>query len=852
MYSSEELFKKENSNVYEGKNLKEISFPIGGIGTGSIGLSGRGSLKDFEIFNRPNIDSWFPKTFPIIRIKEEGKEPVCRILEGSLDRPYTPRDGGAMHYIGEGYPHIEIKKFRGEYPFAWIEFHCYKMPLKIQLEAYNPFIPTDPEASGFPAVILRYKIKNISQKPIYVSILWSLLNLVGFDGDEGLKLPADKPFEVRGKFYNEYKESEHLRGIFFGNKDFHKDHPKFGSMMLSTPEKDITYMRHWLRDSWFTSHYNLWNSFKETGRAIESLKKPIRKAEAGAIAISKRIESNMTEFYTFYITWYFPNFVKYWHGLGNENSIEGKPIWKNYYAHLFEDAFDVANKLVQKENELYQETIRYHDALFSTTIPSYVIDAIASNTSILKTTTCLRLPKGTFYGWEGCSATRGSCEGSCTHVWGYQQALPFLFPSLERSMHDANYKYNFMRPDSGALKFRIQLPLGAKGGQLTPCADGQFGGIMHVYREWKICGKDNWLRKIWPDVRRALEYAWEKWDPDKEGYLNDWQHNTYDVDFYGPNPILTCFYLGALKVGAEMARHLGENEKADEYLRIHDKGCKWMDEVLFNGDYYEQIISHKISDVYQFGKGCLTDQLLGQQLGRIAGIKNYLKQDNIKKTLSSIFANNWRAMMLEHENGARSYATNEEPGTLVCTWPKGEKPKIPFPYADEVWTGSEYQFGIHCLLEGLIREGLTVIKSVRDRYDGYGRNPWDEFECGHHYARAMASYGALIALSGFEFDKSKGFLGFSPKINNENFKTFWSLDGVWGTFSQNTKVSRIEVLYGSIHIKKLKISLFKNTKNVKLITPSGDFLIDFDNSGEVNLPKDICLEKFNQLIIQLN
>ncbi len=839
-----------SQKVYKGKYLNEISFPLGGIGTGSIGLSGRGSLKDFEIFNRPNVDSWFPKTFPLIRVKEKNKEPNCRVLEGPIKRPYTPREGGAMHFNGEGYPHMDRVEFRGEYPFAWIDFFCNAWTLKIQLEAYNPFIPSDADASGYPVAILRYKVTNLGQEPVDVSILWSLLNLVGMDGDEGLKITADVLFEVKGKFYNEYKETKNVRGIYFGNRGFDEDHPKFGSMMLSTPEKEITYMRHWLQDIWFIPHYQLWNSFKETGIAIESRKKPINKAEAGAIVISKEIKPEKTEIFPFYITWYFPNFIKYWHYTSSNNSIDRKPIWKNYYASQFRDALDIADKLAKNEQYLYSETKSYHDALFSSTLPACVIDAIASNSSTLKTATCLRLSDGTFYGWEGCSATTGSCEGSCSHVWGYQQTLPFLFPQLERTMREADYRYNFVKEGSGALKFRIQLPLGLKSGRTTPCADGQFGGIIHVYREWKIYGDDNWLRGIWPQAKRALEYAWEKWDPEKKGYLDDWQHNTYDVDFYGPNPILTNYYLGALKAGAEMASYLGEKEKSEEYLRIHDQGRKWVDENLFNGEFYEQKYDTSIGKPFQIGPGCLIDQLVGQQIARIAGLGNFLKPENIRNTLSSIFKYNRKKKMQNYENGARVYALNDESGTIICSWPKGGRPEIPFPYVDEVMTGFEYQFAVHCFIEGLIEEGLDVIESVRNRYDGYGRNPWNEIECGHHYARAMSSYGALIALSGFEFDKGQGFLGFSPLINQNDFKVFWSLDGVWGTFSQNKEKICIEVLHGTILLKRLKITKLKSLQDLKLITPKEEFIVNFDDLGIVQLPGEIELEKSEKMIIE--
>jgi uncharacterized protein (DUF608 family) len=120
----------------------------------------------------------------MIRLKEENNDPICRILEGPIQRPYTPQDGGAFHSNGEGFPHMDRCEFHGEYPFAWIDFYCDKMPLKVQLEAYNPFIPSNADASSYPAAILRYYITNTGQNAVDVSILWSLFNMVGFTGNE--------------------------------------------------------------------------------------------------------------------------------------------------------------------------------------------------------------------------------------------------------------------------------------------------------------------------------------------------------------------------------------------------------------------------------------------------------------------------------------------------------------------------------------------------------------------------------------------------------------------------------------------------------------------------------------------
>jgi uncharacterized protein (DUF608 family) len=844
-YTRDDLFGLGPQRVYRDQYLNEISFPLGGIGTGSIGLLGRGSLRDFEIFNRPNVGSVFPKTFALIRVKVEGQEPACRVLEGPISRPYTPVDGGKFHANGEGYPHMDECTFRGEYPFAWIDFTCYNLPVKVQLEAYNPFIPSEADASGIPAAILRYSVTNTGEAPVDISIAWSLLNLVGHTPEDVQQFRLNGNHQPGGKYYNEIQEGPHVKGIFFGNKGLLENDPRYGSVALSTPDPEsATFARHWSQQVWFLPQYELWNSFKQTGTAVETKPRAVNHADAGIVAITKQVMPGETETFTFFITWFFPTFEKYWGSVPREQE---RPRWKNYYASLFSDAFDVATKLGAQEADLHAETKKFHDALFGSTLPPHVLDAISANMAILKTTTCLRLDDGTFYGWEGCDSTAGCCEGSCTHVWGYQQALPFLFPSLERSMHDANYRYNVVYSDIGALEFRIQLPLGAPHGLSKPCADGQMGGIMHVYREWKLSGNDEWLREQWPRVKMALEFAFEDWDEEKTGVLKNWQHNTYDVDFYGPIMMLTGYYLGALEAGAEMARFMGEIEAAEEYMRIHESGCHWADKNLWDEEFYVQRLDLQIAKEFQVGRGCLVDQLVGLELAHVAGLPGFLDHDHVVTALRSIFKYNWKPNMKEHENGARLYAVNDEAATIICTWPHGDRPEIMFPYADEVMNGFEYQFAVHCIYEGLLEQGLTVVKSIRGRYDGWGRNPWDEFECGHHYARSMASYGLLIALSGFEFDKGEGFVGFDPVMNQDGFQCFWSMDAVWGTYTQTPTEAILAVEHGLITLSRVKIGQFAGATNLNVTGNGIDIITDADDHGNIVLGVPVVLEHGDSL-----
>ncbi len=833
--------------TYSGAKLAMISFPLGGIGTGSVGLSGRGGLVDWEIFNRPNTGAYYQRTFPLIWAREKGQEPVCRVLQAPALPPYQGGGCGDPHLAGEGLPHMDSCTFRGEYPFAWIEFQCRKLPVEVSLEAYNPFIPNDPEASGFPAAILSYSLTNKTPNPVAATVAWSLLNMVGSLG-VAERDPSSRNVEFGyGQNENLFVERAGVRGLQFISHKYKPGHPRRGSMALVTPDKSITILRNWLRAPWFTPMHDFWDMFAPTGTFEDREYPPSSEGQtdAGAVGVRLRLKPGETKTATFYLTWFFPVFEKYWHDYVPSGCCDpqpAKPTWRNYYASRFTSALDVAVQLHKEEEALHTRSRLFHDALFNSTLPPAVVDAVSSQMAILKTATCIRLSDGTFYAFEGCCNAAGCCEGSCTHVWNYQQALPFLFPSLERSMREADYRYN-LRAD-GSMCFRLQLPLGSDPNDFHACADGQMGGVMKTYRDWKISGDDAWLKKLWPNVKKSLEYAWIHWDKDHDGVMDEIQHNTYDIEFRGPNPLIACFYLGALEAGARMADYLGEAESAQIYRQTAASGRAFVESELFNGDYFIQKYDPETAPEYQFGTGCLSDQVLGQGMASLIGLGNLVDHKKICKTLMSIFRNNWKKELRDHANMQRVYALNDEAGLVLCTWPKGGRPRVPFPYSDEVWTGFEYQVASHLFFEGFLEEGLRIVMGVRDRHDGIRRNPWDEFECGHHYARAMSSYGLLLALSGFRFDRGNSMIGFEPRLEAREFRCFWSLEGCWGTYRQEkTKNAELHLLEGSLDIAMLEIPSLARDRDVTVVAGKRVIRTQINAEGRIKFPGPVRLRK---------
>lgn len=851
-----------NYFTYKGNELKEISFPLGGIGMGCIGLAGNGSLIDWEIYNRPNKGSINGFTNFAVKAEEDGKIVDARILNGDFLPPYTGMNTnnggfGPSRSTLAGVPHFKEVEFTGEFPIATLSFRDEKFPGAVKMTAFNPFIPLDDKNSTIPGAFFEIEITNELDREITYTVCASLSN------------PLHK-----GSTYSKYKKEENISLIKLGSDKYKSDDVEFGDLSIATDHEDISYQEYWYRGAWFDNLSTFWSDFTGSERLnnrtynrikhfTNTLPEHQKTEDVCSLAAHIKIGAGEKKSVRFIIAWNFPNCYNYWNpdkcDCGTGCCTSTKPeTWKNYYAVLFKDSTKSAFYSLKNWDRLYGETLDFKNTLFSSTLPPEVLEAVSANISILKTPTSLRLEDGSFYGWEGCSCNSGCCEGSCTHVWNYAYALPFLFPSLERSMRDLDFRYN--QREDGSMSFRLMLPLGRERMEFRACADGQFGGVIKAYREWKICGDTEWLKSIWDKVKKSIDFAWsasneDKWDEDMDGVLEGRQHHTLDMELFGANSWLNGFYLAALKAGAEMAEHLGDKESAEVYSKLFQKGKAWTDEHLFNGEYYFQLIDLKDKAIidkfseggsliglsteqaywneekkeikYQIGEGCAVDQVLAQWHANLCGLGEIFDREKTRKALQSIYKYNFINSFRDFFNPCRLYSLNDESGVIICSYPEGKhKPHISAPYAEETMNGFEYQAASHMLQEGFIDEGLEIVRAIRDRYDGKRRNPWNEFECGSNYARSMASYSLLLSLSGFEYDAVEGNIGFNPRINKDNFKCFWSLDSSWGEFIQEETCISIAVKKGCLSIISFSSDLVKN-RRIDRVT-LGDKNISFE------------------------
>jgi Predicted bile acid beta-glucosidase len=814
-YSNDKLYTSSKVRAYK-SDAKEAAFLLGGIGTGNISVGSRGQLKDWEIFNWPGKRTKFPFSFFAIRtqMKNEAK-PKARILEARIHPSFTSSHGYLQHEL-INLPRLKDSVLRSECPFAWVDFEDDELPVRVQMEAFTPFIPLNSSDSGIPAAIIRYKIKNVSSEELDVSIVGSLPNASAFEGYdviENLKL-ADT-------VVNKWIDEGDVRGLYYEPENLSPDHMRYGNMAIMTRDKNVTYKVSWLEGEWVDGIQDFWDDFVSDGLlepessydgiGCEFAKNHnysflLRREKIGSLGIVNKLAPSEEKVFEFIISWYFPNRVSAWIEFDDDIAKfqAGEfPSVKNFYATLFESAWDVGKYLVGNIDRLEKQSRDFHRALFQeTTMPDYVIEAVSSNITTIRSHTCFRIENGTFLGYEGIRDYVGCGLGSVPHVWNYAQTVAFLFPDLERTMRIV--EFNMETDEEGKMSTRMLRPLGQERYRMVPACDGQLGSIIRLYREWKFSGDTEFLKTVWDGAARALDYAFVHWDTDGDFVLDGQQNTTYDIEFYGPNAMLSSIFLGAVKAGAEMAEAVGDISRAEKYKEAFEKGSPLADKLLFDGEYY----IHKLDDIdkyrYQYGRGCLSDQLFGQLLAHVAGLSYVLPEEHVKSAIKSVFKYNFKDDFFHTDSVHRAYAVNDEKGLIVCSWPKGGRPRIPLSYSGEVWTGIEYQVAAHLIYEGFIEEGLTMVKAVRDRYDGYKRNPWSEVESGHHYTRAMASWAVLTALSGYRFDMVSGKVSFEPKINMDNFSTFWSCGKAWGVYRQKKdqnsgKISKeIEVMYGTL------------------------------------------------------
>jgi len=817
------------NTVYKGQYLNRVAFPIGGIGTGMYCLEGTGAISHMSVHNKPDVFNE-PGCFAAIHIKDV--QFGSKVLEGPVPdwkkfgRPDAANGSAGTIY---GLPRFSSAEFETRFPSALINLADKDIPLKVSIKGWSPFIPGDADNSSLPSGALEYSFINNSTKTIDAIFSFNSRNFMQKGDEKGLIKKINNGFVLA---CNGTKEKPQWQGDF----------------ALYTDQPGTVVDHCWFRGGWFDPLTITWENIRNGNtKSVD----PVDEGAPGAsLYVPFTIAPGGKKTIRLMTTWYVPN-TEVRMGeeptdadLANDQCFTSDEFgddvnktkeytngnYRSWYSKRFKDVFEAAAYFSDNYNDLYKKSNLFSDAFYASTLPPEVIEAIAANLAIIKSTTVLRQYDGRLWAWEGCGDGWGCCHGTCTHVWNYAQAIPHLFPSLERTLRHTEFCES--QNAEGHQTFRSSLPIRPVKHDFYAAADGQLGGIMKVHREWRISGDDNFLQKLYPLVKASMDFSIHTWDPKHKGVVEEPHHNTYDIEFWGPDALCTSFYLGALSATAKMGSHLQQDVSL--YKELYEKGKAFMESQLFNGEYFFQKIettglnapspleqakksyggsySKEAADLlekegpkYQYGAGCLSDGVLGAWIAQMCYLSNPLDAQKTTSHLVAVHKYNLKDNLSEHANPQRpSYAFGEEGGLLLCTWPKGGRLSLPFVYSDEVWTGIEYQVASHLMLMGKVKEGLDIVRTCRKRYDGKVRNPFNEYECGHWYARALSSYGLLQGLTGVQYDAVDKTLYIDSKIGD--FTSFISTEKGFGTVTLKGGKPYLKVYNGQINVDNVVIS----------------------------------------------
>ncbi|HVL22719.1 MAG TPA: GH116 family glycosyl-hydrolase [Thermomicrobiales bacterium] len=864
------------TRTYTGEALRAVAMPLGGLGTGTIALAGDGSLRQWQIHNQINHLACVPHSFFAVWAHPASGEPVARVLQSAAlydtpDPTPPPPPTSNDHVVPlchrrlmQRLPGVAEIEYTGEYPIATLRYHDSALPVRVSMEAFNPFVPLDADASGIPVVIFNLTVENPSPEPVAVSLLASLQNAVGWDGVAPI-------FDTRCELYGGNVNALDGTTVVMASDRLPGDHPGFGTMALTAQARDVSAQPQWSDLSTFWADFARDGRFDATSRDTPSV---AGRTWNGALAVPFTLPPGESHSIPFSIAWHFPNRLVDTAQLGllglrDENR---QHRIGNRYATRFASASDVARHVGDHLDELTAQTRLARDTFFDTTLPPALIETVTSQMSIVRSPTCFWTEDGRFYGFEGCNGAStshhtlpygGCCPLNCTHVWNYEMALARLFPDLERSMRDV--EWDVQQHPTGYLPHRVLLPLDLPrpwdrrlGGPDKPALDGLLGAILKTWREYRASGDAAWLAHVWPSVVTALDYVWTTFDPDHTGVIEAEQPNTYDISIFGANTFIGTLYLAALRAVEEMATLQDDAERATACRETFARGRDALERRLWNGSYYIQEVDLTTHPEQNWATGCHSDHLLGQWWAHVLDLGHLLDPAHLRTAARSIVENNFRESFVNLPEGERRFVSDDDHGLIVCTWPNGGRPDVPTRYSDEVWTGLEYEVAGLLLYDGDTDLAMQLIDAVRARHDGTRGNPWNDIECGDHYVRALASWALLEAASGFTYEAARAEIGIAPVFDPERYRApFVARDG-YGTLAQTIRdgaqTVTLDARHGTLTLERLRLHASEAPGEVRVSldgAPRPATLTTGDAHAEITFAEPLTIAAGQQLAVTL-
>lgn len=827
------LMRPQAEEVFRGKQLKWIGMPIGGLFAGQVYIGGDGDLWNWDVHNiRPMDpgelgDKYYLAPMDPAAFKRIDQGFALRV-EGAGGRADAGGEAALFPLNRKGFSDIA---FAGSYPMARVTYADPKCPLAVTLTAYSPFEPLDAGFSSWPAVVLRYAVTNVSERPVRASLGGWLQNTAGFWRGKGRVLHRNEVVSRPGlAALDAYAVPLPGQAGPYAEADA-------GGMALAlfNPGAGLA-----------ASAACAPGTLPGVGEGGKRAEAPAGVKLVGALAQGMELKPGEGRTCVFALTWYFPEISK---GPRPYRVLKGIGKSKHGYARNFSGALDAAEKLARAEPEALARTRAWTDTWNDSTIPAWFRNRTFLNVATLATAAWVRLHTpgdpaldGRPYCWEGVYLG----DGTCTHVLQYEQALGKVFPEIARAQRElVDYGLAF-QPEIGVISYRGEFRNGQHTGNCL-AVDGQLGTILRTCREWELSPDGGFLARLWPRVRKSIETMIAQ-DRDAAGFcdgiLEGPQYNTLDYTWYGKIAWISGLYAAALRAGERMARAAGDEAFARECGRIAGLAKERIPEELFRPapapggpGYFIHLPDPAHPKTPASCGGCHIDQLLGVYWADQTGLPAILPEENVREALRAIFLHNFKTDFGRWlKNGAlikplRIYALDGEAGVAMCDFPAGaELPMRPSGkgaraygisrYFSECWTGQEYPFAANLFNHGMPFAGLAVVDTVNRRYAPEKRNPYNEVEYGNHYTRAMSSFGAYTALCGYGYDAPSGTFRMRPKLFRDNFRAAFIASEGWGTFSQRFGPgggsASLLVRRGRVRIRSLRLETPFRAREVRI------------------------------------
>lgn len=801
-----DLYAAGKAATYSGDSLTDTRFPVGPLGSAGIVHDGTGARPTWWIFNNNghlNSNGWHntadtytkgkvPNSFFGVRAERKGAAPVVRALQTTPVGAFQ-----AMKSLTQ----------QGEYPQLGYDFKDDALPVEVSEDVVNPMIPGNTKDSAIPTVMYRFTLKNATDRPVTVSLLASQQNAVGFDGYQTIGGDNDRVVDGYGANRTRVNTGDGSTSLRMSGKD------GAGTMNLTAYGPDISATASW------NSLSSLADDVTDDG-ALTGVKDAASPADRttvdGALAVKVTLKPGEKTIVPVTLNWHFL-------GAKNYNGGDGRQ-----YENWWTSADDVASYVDKNRDRLLRDTDAYHDALYDSNLPRYLIDRVSAATAVLHSPSVWWAKNGFFGGREGW----GCCPGMPTHVFHYAQAQAWLWPEVGR-------RWTEQWLDNADSAGKIPMRFNGDG---SFTLDGQTGVVLSAYRTYQTTDK-KWLDQNWAKVKKVTDYVVAHGDADHDGLLAGTFNTTLDGGETGNGSWLGSMYLAAVHAAQKMAEAAGDTAAVDLYGSIYEKGRTAGEKAYFNGDYYTEV--HSTTGA-SYGNGSEIDQLLGQWWSTQLGLGDIYDSKNMDKAAASLFRNNYRDNLLgdtpysgyNYAHQFRQYALETDGGLRMITWPHDDQPSNTPLYYDELMSGFEYSAAALMLQRGQTKEGLSVVKAISDRYDGRARkgpyidmstcstgdgtgSPFGDDECGKYYARTLSSWSLLTATQGFSYDGPKATIVFAPTWKPTDHRSFFSTGDAWGTFTQQRthsghQTDTLHIRHGSLTVNRLRLQVPEGTKAVRV------------------------------------